>query len=260
MRLTRRRLLLGTVPAALIAAACGRGDAETGVTIEGRAPTVTPSQQPAPGSTPPTSSGGGGNAVAISNVDPADLHGFAFPVASACLPDSDALMPNAPRTYRAGVHEGIDFYDGLSCASIQKETPVLAMYEGRVVRADRDYTELTAAQLRVVQERVARMGYSDEQALDTYRGRQVWIDHGRGIVTRYAHLASIADGIAVGARVERGQHLGGVGESGTPESVTDPGSEIHPHVEVRVGEGFLGKGLPPAEVRALYQRLFTPAP
>jgi hypothetical protein len=60
-------------------------------------------------------------------------------------------------------------------------------------------------------------------------------------------------------RVERGQPIGAVGESGTPESLSAPGTELHPHTEVRVGESFLGAGLPPAEVRQLYQRLFEPA-
>jgi hypothetical protein len=48
-----------------------------------------------------------------------------------------------------------------------------------------------------------------------------------------------------------------VGESGTPEAVTNPGVEIHLHWEVRVGDSFLGADLPSNEVRALYEGLFS---
>ncbi|MEX2372615.1 MAG: hypothetical protein WD800_02315, partial [Dehalococcoidia bacterium] len=48
----------------------------------------------------------------------------------------------------------------------------------------------------------------------------------------------------------------GVGESGTPESVTAPGTELHLHWEVRLDETFLGADAPPEDVRALYARLF----
>ena len=99
-------------------------------------------------------------------------------------------------------------------------------------------------------------GQTDEQALDRYRGRQVWIDHGNGVVTRYAHLSRIADGINVGVSVSQGQLIAYVGNSGTPESVTDPNAEMHLHFELRVGDIYLGKGLPPAEVRSLYEKAF----
>ena len=77
-------------------------------------------------------------------------------------------------------------------------------------------------------------------------------------MTRYAHLLTITDGIGVDVEVSRGQEIGTIGESGTPESVIAPGTEMHLHYEVRVGDSFLGAGLPAAEVRALYERLFGP--
>lgn len=181
------------------------------------------------------------------------LRGFLFPIAGACLPHSDQLMPNASRAYRNGIHEGVDFYASDNCHKrITKGTEVLAAKGGRVIRADLNYRDLTAQQVALYS------GRSDEEALDAYRGRQVWIDHGDGIVTRYAHLSGIAQGIHEGATVVQGQLIGYVGESGTPESVSAPGSEYHLHFEVRVGSSFLGKGLPPDEVRALYERLFRP--
>ncbi|MSP22637.1 MAG: M23 family metallopeptidase [Dehalococcoidia bacterium] len=181
---------------------------------------------------------------------------FAWPIAGTCLPQSDALMPNAPRTYRNGVHEGLDFYPGSSCAHVERGTQVLSMLDGTVVRADLDYRDITAQQVQDLAALTAKQGFSDPVTLDIYRGRQVWIDHGGGVVTRCCHLSSIASGIRVGVRVQAGDVLGGVGESGTPEFITAPGTELHLHAEVRIGDSFLGAGLPPDVVRGLYGQLF----
>ena len=190
--------------------------------------------------------------------DTRDLHGFRWPIAAACLPSGDQLMPNAPRAYRRGFHEGVDFYNGDSCVRIARGTPVVAMRAGTVARADRDYRDLTAADIARLTANVAQHASTDAKTLDEYRGRQVWIDHGGGIVTRYCHLGAIDPAITVGRRVQAGDPVGGVGESGTPESLLDPGTELHLHAEVRVGDSFLGSGLPPAEVRRLFARLFEP--
>ena len=133
-----------------------------------------------------------------------------------------------------------------------------AAKEGRVIRATLDYHDLTWEELQTLNERVALGEGDNPEVLDIYRGRQVWVDHGGGLVTRYVHLSGIAPEIAVGATVEAGQELGYVGDSGTPESLTAPGTEIHLHFEVWLGNTYLGQGLPPDEVRALYEGAFSP--
>jgi murein DD-endopeptidase MepM/ murein hydrolase activator NlpD len=189
-------------------------------------------------------------------LDPRIPRPFGWPVAGACLPTADLLMPNAPRDYRNGVHEGVDFYPGSSCAFVQRGTEVLAMYAGTVIGADLDYRDITAQQVADLAALTAKQGFSDPATLDIYRGRQVWVDHGNGVVTRYCHLSSIATGLRVGTRVRMGDVLGGVGESGTPEFITAPGTEMHLHAEVRVGDSFLGAGLALDVVRSLYAQLF----
>jgi murein DD-endopeptidase MepM/ murein hydrolase activator NlpD len=128
----------------------------------------------------------------------------------------------------------------------------MAMKAGRVVRADLDYRDATAAEIRQYLDNP-----NTEDSLDKFRGRQVWVQHEGGIITRYAHLSGIAPGIAAGTTVAQGQVVAYVGESGTPESVSNPGSQYHLHFEVRVGEGYLGKGQSPSEVRNLYQQIFV---
>ncbi len=186
------------------------------------------------------------------------FRGFIFPLKGACLPTSDNLMPNAARSYRDGVHEGIDFYQVDNCTAIAQGTPVLAAKDGTVIRADHNYHDLTQAELDALDARIAAGHANDADVIDTFRGRQVWVDHGHGVVTRYAHLSAIPDSIRVGSKVVQGETIAAVGDSGTPESVADKTAEMHLHFELRAGDGFLGKGLPPGQVRALYTNLFTP--
>jgi murein DD-endopeptidase MepM/ murein hydrolase activator NlpD len=188
------------------------------------------------------------------------FHNFIYPVAGACLPQSDALMPNAPREYRSGRHEGVDFYAYDACTEIAAGQPVLAAKDGVIVRIDTGYTDLTQAELDAANERIAAGEPEAFEVIDLFRGRQVWIDHGDTIVTRYAHLGSVEAGLSEGTRVAQGQTIGTIGDSGTPESVTSPGTETHLHWELRVGDSFLGADLPPDEVRAIYEGLFEPAP
>jgi murein DD-endopeptidase MepM/ murein hydrolase activator NlpD len=184
--------------------------------------------------------------------------GFIFPIEGACLPNVDKLMPNAPREYRAGIHEGVDFYAGYNCATVLEGTPVKAAKAGTVVRADHSFVEMNADQLQELLNRSIAQGFTDTEGLDRFRGRQVWVDHGGGIVTRYCHLSAIPTAIREGAQVNAGDLVGYVGDSGTPEAVTAPGTEIHLHFELRVGDSFLGAGLPADQVRKLYEQAFSP--
>jgi murein DD-endopeptidase MepM/ murein hydrolase activator NlpD len=162
-------------------------------------------------------------------------------------------MPNAPREYRKGTHEGVDFYAVDNCAAIGLGTPVHAAKAGRVVRVDRNYVDLNPTTLAAIM-----ANPTTPESFDQFRGRQVWIDHGSGIVSRYCHLSVVADGLQVGSMVNAGDLIAFVGESGTPESVSNPGHEYHLHFELRTGDSYLGAGQPPAQVRALYLALFKP--
>ena len=183
-----------------------------------------------------------------------DLRGFAFPIAGGCLPKSERLIPGAPRPYRKGVHEGIDFYNSDNCTRIVKGTEVLAAKAGRVIRADLSYVDLTTATVAIYLKDPTAAA-----SVDQFRGRQVWIDHGAGVVTRYCHLSGIAPGMATDMDVTAGQLIAFVGESGTPSSTRQIGTQYHLHFEVRVGDSYLGHGLPAKEVRPLYEELFGAA-
>lgn len=157
------------------------------------------------------------------------VRGFLIPVDGAEIPTSPELLPNSPREYRAGWHEGIDF-------PADRGTPVRSAADGIVVRVDRDFVDWDAASLSSALDAAVSLGYTPEETLDRIRGRQVWIAHGRQLVTRYAHLDSVA-GLFVGESVRRGQVIGTVGSSGFEEGGP------HLHFEIRVGDDYLGDGL-----------------
>jgi murein DD-endopeptidase MepM/ murein hydrolase activator NlpD len=182
-----------------------------------------------------------------------DLTGFIFPIDGACLPEGDQLMPNAPREYRLGIHEGIDFYEVDNCTAIGLGTQVVAAKAGRVIRIDHNYADLTSQTLAAL-----LANPTTDASFDAFRGRQLWIDHGGGLVTRYCHLSGVAPELQVNDMVAQGQTIAFVGESGTPGSVNSPGTEFHLHWEVRIGDSYLGEGQEPAQVRALYLSLFEP--
>ncbi len=228
---------------AVLVSACNSGEGSSKVQITPLAPTPSPVAEPTATVAPVT-----------------EVQGLIFPIEGACLPTSDDMMPNAPRQYRNGIHQGVDFYGIDNCVSIVRGTPVRAVKAGRVVRATWNYHDLTADELQSLNERLAQGEANAPDILDTFRGRQIWVDHGGGLVTRYAHLEGIATGIDVGVTVEVGQELGYVGDSGTPESVTAPDTENHLHFEIWLGSHYLGQDLPPAEVRALYEKAFSAGP
>jgi len=116
---------------------------------------------------------------------------LALPITGAAL--SDGYGPRPPITTgggkSGGFHYGQDFI-------ARSSTPILAAGDGRVIAA-------------------AWIG--------TY-GYAVYIDHGDGLVTRYAHMRA-APLVKAGARVTAGQLLGNVGATG---AATGP----HLHFEV----------------------------
>jgi murein DD-endopeptidase MepM/ murein hydrolase activator NlpD len=243
--------------AALSLAACSSEGGEPRLIVDGTALPSATATATATAATPAPSAAPFEPTSPASDLDPEALAGFTFPLAGACLPESETLLPNAPRPYRNGVHEGVDWYHLAGCAEVELGTPVAAMYDGVVVRADHHYVDITPEEVARLEAETAAQGSSSPEALDAFRGRQVWIDHGNGVVTRYAHLAAVGVDVFVGANVEAGDAVGLVGESGTPESLTAPGTEWHLHAEVRLGDSFLGADLPAAEVRALYEALFA---
>lgn len=167
---------------------------------------------------------------------------FALPIEGGDIPTDPELLPGAPRDYRGGIHEGIDFPAPIG-------TPVLAAASGTVARVDLSFLDWNREQQDTALYEALTLGYTPAATLDRIRGRQVWIDHGKGLMTRYAHLSAV-EPLVVGQKIDAGALIGEVGSSGYPQGGP------HLHFEVRSGDGFYGDGLSgDALVRAV-SRLF----
>ncbi len=184
--------------------------------------------------------------------------GYVPPVPDATISSRASHWPNAWRAYRNGTHEGFDFYDGAvsGTTSITYGTPIVSVADGVVVRADHDYREMDQATYDAIIAEANRVMSTPEEILDQLRGRQVWIEHAGGFVTRYAHLSDIPDGVTEGAPVAQGQVIGLTGNSGTIDGVEGTENDPHPHVEIWRGSTYLGQGLEPAEIFALAGQVF----
>ncbi|MBI3978812.1 MAG: peptidoglycan DD-metalloendopeptidase family protein [Chloroflexi bacterium] len=184
------------------------------------------------------------------------LRGLAIPIRGARLPTLDGHLPGAPRPYRLDVHRSIDFYDRIVGVAVDFGTEVLAAQAGIVRRADVEYREVTEAEMAELLASSRHAGSTPPDVLDRLQGRQVVIDHGDGIATRYHHLESVAAGIRPGVVVRRGQVIATVGNSGTQEAAA--GRRIGPHLdfEIVVGGRYLGWGLTVPETRRWLELIF----
>ncbi len=257
-----KRLLI-TLIAATALAGCSTTPEPTATPIPTWTPlpTFTPTAIPTPMTAPsPTATS---TAPLTPTPRPLDskllelLSGFSVPIKGARLPTSDGVLPNAPRPYRYGLHEGIDFFSGDSGVPVVMGTEVVAAKDGTVIRADVDYQEPTKAQMDQYLAIAREKGFTPPDILDKLRGRQVWIRHEKDVVTRYVHLSGIASGITVGVAVKKGQLIAYVGNSGTPEAAEGTSDGPHLHFEIRIGDTYAGQGLTMLETRRLYEKIFA---
>jgi len=167
---------------------------------------------------------------------------FALPIEGGEVPSDPDLLPGAPRDYRGGIHEGIDF-------PAPNGTAVLAAASGTVARVDASFLDWTREQQEIALYEALTLGYTPAATLDRIRGRQVWIDQGKGVITRYAHLSAV-EPLIVGEKIEAGTLIGEVGSSGYPQGGP------HLHFEVRVGDDFYGDGLTGDDLARAVSRLF----
>lgn len=179
----------------------------------------------------------------------ASLSGLLIPTSGAAIADRDLRMPGAPRHYRLGVHEGLDFYWSPGKA-------VLATAAGTIIRAETDYQPPSEQAFADQRAEARESGYTPDDILDFYRGRQVWIEHDNGLISRYAHLSAIAEELSVGQYVAAGEIIGEVGNSGSPASLEGPAADSHLHFELWLGNYYVGQFLRPIETREWLEQLF----
>jgi murein DD-endopeptidase MepM/ murein hydrolase activator NlpD len=168
-------------------------------------------------------------------------------------------LPNAPRVYRHGTHNGIDLY-------VPYNTPIRAIADGFITRSDSAYVELDPKMHSHLLEQSRILRGTPSDAIERLKGRCVEIDHGEvegfRIRSIYAHLSET--GVAEGESVRRGDIVASAGNSGTSAAVNGTREDAHLHLEIRLQlpanrEFYLGQGLPEEMVRHLLKEVFRHA-
>jgi murein DD-endopeptidase MepM/ murein hydrolase activator NlpD len=183
-------------------------------------------------------------------VDPR-LANLLFPVKGQRLPNHPGVFPGARRLYRYGVHEGLDIFDGVAM-----NTPLRAALGGIVVRCDSNFVDMTAQKYNAVMDQCRREHRTSEHNEDLFRGCQVWIDQGNGVIARYAHLNRVSPALKVNQRISRGELIGFAGVSGTGQNLPGKARYPHLHFELRIDGKYFGFGLTPQETISLYGQVF----
>ncbi|WP_078576062.1 M23 family metallopeptidase [Salipaludibacillus agaradhaerens] len=162
------------------------------------------------------------------------------PIEGASVSTIENHLPGAPREYRNGYHEGIDWYDYSTGAEITTDTPVYGMAEGTVVRVDSDFEDYSSESVRNEDlQHAAEIGHTPEYILDRLRGKQVWVQYDNGIMNRFAHLNAVADDIEVGQVIDEKTIIGYVGNSGTSSALEGGDGDLHLHQDLLIyGELF----------------------
>ena len=188
------------------------------------------------------------------------LQTIQLPSQNYSVPEYSNLLPNALREYRAGIHEGIDFPTPLN-------TPIMAVSSGIVVRSNPTHSDVDIDTYKTFLETTQKLSKTPD---DIYNyillGKSIIIDHGYTIVPTfrtisvYAHLSSITEGILPGIKVEKGQVIGLVGNTGTSSGAlrNDKGAHLHweIHFENTTGRYFLGQNIPPEILKDNIDLLF----
>ena len=183
-----------------------------------------------------------------------------YPCEGITLPEETWLLPNASRSYRHGIHRGIDFVANYG-------SEIRAVASGTVIRADHHFEEFNPDFREQLLAEAAAIGRTPSDVFNNILvGQSVIIDHGtemvpgKRLISLYAHLSHIDSDIQVENKVGRGQRLGLSGNSGTEPATLGEKSEAHLHFELIIqdaeGERYLGQELTVEEVKVLLERLF----
>ena len=92
------------------------------------------------------------------------------------VPKRTMRLPNAPRSYRNGIHKGIDFFASWG-------TPIRTVASGIVVRADQNYKEVPADFREDMLKASSKVGNTPSDIFNNVLlGKSVFIDHGFDLV------------------------------------------------------------------------------
>lgn len=171
------------------------------------------------------------------------LNSMIFPVPGDSLAPWPRTYPGARRLYRMGIHRGIDLYGYGVNTVFGIGHPVVAIADGEIIRSTQAYQPMTQDEWLQLAEASEQGGFTTDEALTRFSGRQVVIDHGGGVRSVYSHLDVIDPAVVNGVEVEQGEQIGTVGVTGTLGESLPGAAGAHLHFEIWINDRYLGYGL-----------------
>jgi len=183
-----------------------------------------------------------------------------LPCKNVPIPKRTMRLPNAPRSYRNGIHKGIDFFASWG-------TPIRSVASGVVVRADQSYKEVPADFREDMLRASSKVGNTPSDIFNNILlGKSVFIDHGFDLVpgfrviSIYAHLSHIKQNVKPGYSIKAGELIGNSGNTGMRESTLGSRAGSHLHWEMILQkeeeEIYLGRGMPNPELYNMLKKIF----
>ena len=201
--------------------------------------------------------------IEISKFDPAwvDSLNLSLPCYKVPVPKRSMRLPNAPRSYRNGIHRGVDFFANWG-------TPVRSVADGVIVRSDQNYEEVPADFRENLLQSTTKVGSTPSDIFNSVLlGKSVFIDHGFDLIpgfrtiSIYAHLSHIENEVVPGMVIKRGELIGKSGNTGMRESTLGSRSGSHLHWEMILQKGkeeiYLGKDMSNPELYDMLSRIFN---
>ena len=201
--------------------------------------------------------------IEISKFDPAwvDSLNLSLPCYKVPVPKRSMRLPNAPRSYRNGIHRGVDFFANWG-------TPVRSVADGVIVRSDQNYEEVPADFRENLLQSTTKVGSTPSDIFNSVLlGKSVFIDHGFDLISGfrtisiYAHLSHIENEVVPGMIIKRGELIGKSGNTGMRESTLGSRSGSHLHWEMILQKGkeeiYLGKDMSNPELYDMLSRIFN---
>lgn len=188
--------------------------------------------------------------------------GYQPPIAGATFPLAARHLPGGAGDDPSALPDTFEFVDGVAGRPLPPGTEVVSVAAGVVVQLERTQERLTAEEREFLAEQVRQGGSAREQAIDRLRGRQVWVEHEDGYISRYSELSAVDDSLKIGQQVGAGDVLGRIGEMPpSPDSGQQPDSVAPPRLRFELldpdGEA-LGAGRTPLEIHTEVAAVFGP--
>ena len=182
---------------------------------------------------------------------------ISLPVTTCTIPFGNVnLVVGAPREYRSGIHNGLDFNCGSTDHVIQSAAA------GQVIFVVNDYVNASPEDREAVLAQTVPAFDTPFWTLANLYGNFVVIDHalsgGERAVTVYAHLSEVDSQILPGVLVDGGTPLGFVGNSGTSAAsagIENNDASVHLHWELHVNDRPIGYLESPTDTQPLYEQI-----